>query len=268
MNAAPSRSKDSGALTEPAGDGLVRGLSRRLDYRRAGILPAWDVRLDSPLPSASNLLVVCPRKAGRMPACRGSGTSLARLKRQATGVFFGLLSLAAGSAGEQAPALRPPRGELGPSLWEQHRWLFLALTGIVLAGFAAGLWWRRRSRPAAETPPDALARQALLALQGRDDDEGLALEVSRILRGFLTTAFGLPHEELTTAEFDRALRSPPAASEELVTALVGLLRECDVKKFAPVKPPALPNLVARALELIDRVEAERKAPPVAVTANA
>ena len=182
----------------------------------------------------------------------------------ALGMAFSNAILQTSLAAEPAPELRPPRGTLMPSFWEQYAWLVSAFVLVVLVAVGAGLWWRRRAKPSAVTPPEVLARQALQALQGRTDDDALALDVSRILRGFLTAALGLPHAELTTSEFDRALRSHPAVSEELITALVGFLRECDVKKFAPVKPPAPPGLVARALELIDRVEAERKpAPPVA-----
>jgi hypothetical protein len=175
-----------------------------------------------------------------------------------------LLALRAVFAAEQAPVLRPPRGMLLPSFWEQHGGLLFGLAVVTLAVLAATFWWRRRPKASIVTPPEVLARRALQALQGRTEDDALALEVSRVLRGFLTAALGLPHAELTTAEFDGALHSRRAVSEELIPALVGFLRECDVKKFAPVQPPAPPGLVARALELIDRVQAERtSAPPVA-----
>jgi hypothetical protein len=155
-----------------------------------------------------------------------------------------------------------------PSFWEQYAGLVSAVVLVALAVVTAVFWWLHRPKASIVTPPDVLARQTLQALQGRTEDDALALEVSRILRGFLTAALGLPHAELTTAEFDGALRSHPVVSEELITALVGFLRECDVKKFAPVKPPAPPGLVARTLELIDRVQAGRKPAPTAAPPTA
>ena len=104
-------------------------------------------------------------------------------------------------------------------------------------------------------------RQALQALQNCPENEALALEVSHLFRRYVTDALELQHEEFTTPEFEAAVRAHPQGNEELAAAVGGWLRDCDVKKFAPVKPPAPLNLAARALELVQRIEKLRRRSP-------
>jgi hypothetical protein len=164
-------------------------------------------------------------------------------------------------AAEETNLLRPPRPLLGPPFWETYgRWVLAAMLAV-LAGVALVLWWRRRPKSIVVPSPAAVARQALRSLQGRPEDEALALDVSRLLRRYVIDALELPHAELTTAELDAVLQEKPRTRPELSAALLNFLRECDVKKFAPVKPPGPEGLVARALEFVNRIEAERQAPP-------
>lgn len=161
------------------------------------------------------------------------------------------------SAAEEVPSLRPPRGLFTPSLWEQHG--ALLITGIALtAGIAAFLIWRaRRPKPVAVVPAVLAARQALQSLQASPQDSALALTVSRILRHYLITALGLPDAELTTAEFEVVLRDHSRIGVNLAMQLIRFLRDCDVRKFAPMAPKSDSELAAKALELINQVETSR-----------
>ncbi len=173
-------------------------------------------------------------------------------------LYFTFLSSVAAAAEDDKLGLRPPRGELHPSFWEQHGWLIALAAIAILAGIGFWLRWRRRTSPAEALPPEVLARRALEALRGRAEDAVLAAEASRILRRYLVAAYGLPPEELTTTELREALQSHPQAGPELVAALSGFLRHCDERKFAPVPPAATITAVARALELVETVEAHRR----------
>jgi hypothetical protein len=180
---------------------------------------------------------------------------------------LGLPLLAATAwAAEETNQFRPPRPLLGPPFWEQHGTLVLVLGAVGLIGSALAVWWVRRPRQTAGVPAVARTRAALQALQGRAEDDALARDVSQILRRYVIDALELPHEELTTAELDAVLQDPPRTSPALAAALVDFLRECDVEKFAPLKPPTPRGFVARALDLVAQVEAERKPPPVQSTA--
>ena len=89
------------------------------------------------------------------------------------------------------------------------------------------------------------------------------MDVSQALRHYLVAALSFPSAELTTAEFAAALRDHPRVGTDLATQLTGFLRDCDVRKFAPVPPQSPSGLVAKALELISLVVAG--CAPVAVS---
>ena len=75
----------------------------------------------------------------------------------------------------------------------------------------------------------------------RQPEGGAVLSrVSQTLRLYLTAAFGLPPEELTSTEFCRLLRENPGVGPELSAGIGEFLRRCDERKFAPLAPqPAL-----------------------------
>ncbi len=81
--------------------------------------------------------------------------------------------------------------------------------------------------------------------------------VSQILRGYLATAFWLPQEELTTAEFCNVIGANQRVGAELAAAAGAFLRQCDVRKFAPGGPKVALAAVPRALQLLDQAEARR-----------
>ncbi len=170
---------------------------------------------------------------------------------------FSLACRSTFAAAEEIPTLRPPHDELHPSFWEQHGgWLVLA---FVVVASAVLLGWKllRRPKPEIVTPPEVLARRALEALRGRVEDMGLVVEVSQILRRYVVSAFQLPPHELTTAELQRAFQSQSQISATLTTAVIHFLSKCDERKFASVTTAALTGTVARALELVNDIEASR-----------
>jgi hypothetical protein len=177
-----------------------------------------------------------------------------------------LLTRTLSIAAEEAPILRPPRGPLVPSFWEQHGWLVTLAAGAVVVGAAGVIWRICRPKPVAVLPPAVVARDALRALQGCPEDDALVLRVSQVLRHYLTAALGISAVGLTTAELDAALRGHPRIGPELAARLSSFLRDCDVWKFAPVVPRAPPGFVSKALELVNQVEPERaqagSAPPI------
>jgi hypothetical protein len=164
-------------------------------------------------------------------------------------------------AEEAIPPLRPPRPALPPSFWAEHAWVVAVAAIVLLAGVAVWLNWLRRPKPVIITPPEVLARSAFESLRSRPEDVTLIAEVSHIFRHYVIAVFGLPPEEMTTTELQKALQSHPRAEPDLVSAMVSFLRRCDEWKFAPAPLVPESGVVATALELWEKIEAQRKAAP-------
>jgi hypothetical protein len=174
------------------------------------------------------------------------------------------------AAEEDIPKLRPPHDELQPSFWELHSWWTVVGIVLVLAALAFFIVWLRRPKPEEITPPEILARRALENLRERAEDAALVAEVTRILRRYILLAFGLPPDELTTAEIRRVLQHSMHTAPGLAVAITDFLRECDERKFAPIPPPPRTGVVDRALALLEKIEASQRqtistAPPVTGT---
>ena len=169
---------------------------------------------------------------------------------------------AALAADDPIPTLRPPHAELPPSYWELYGWLTVAGAALALAVLVLFIAWLLRPKPQEITSPKILARRALAALHRRAEDAGLIVEVSRILRHYVLSVFGLPAEELTTAEIRQALQNSAPIDPELAAAVTDFLRECDELKFAPspCPPSAQIGLVNRALALVEKIEASQNRP--------
>jgi hypothetical protein len=174
-------------------------------------------------------------------------------------VFSNLISeidkqVAAPDKSGKDQGLRPPKGLIPPSFWERYRiWVF-AGAGVLLTAACGLIWYVRRPLPDPVIPPELQARRDLEAA-AREPDPGVLLShLSRILRHYVTQAFGLPQEELTTREFAFSLRNHPGIPEELVKTLTSFLQQCDERKFSPTPPDQPSEPVAAALDLINKTE--------------
>jgi hypothetical protein len=182
---------------------------------------------------------------------------------------FGVWSFAAGATNSPdlgpIPPLRPPRSEIPPSFWEQHG-LWIVAGSLGFLALIGGLVWRlSRPRAARLMAPALLARQALEQLQQRPENGVVLSWVSQILRHYLNRAFGLPPEELTTAEFCDLIAKNEKIGPGLAADIDQFLRACDERKFAASLSENSLGASVQALKLIDRAEA-RLAEFVEVTA--
>jgi hypothetical protein len=161
---------------------------------------------------------------------------------------------------EEIPALRPPRGELPATFWEQYG-LWVVLGGILLLVIMSGvIWLVTRPKPPVIVPPAVVAREALEPLKQKAEDGLVLSKVSQVLRRYVAAAFGLPTGEFTTGEFCQELRSQERVGSELSSEVSVFLQECDRRKFAPdsaAAPVLPPGAVTRASRLIDQAEARR-----------
>ena len=81
----------------------------------------------------------------------------------------------------------------------------------------------------------------------------MVTEVSRQFRRYVAAVLSLPPEELTTTEFCQALGLRLAERPGLANEMMGLLRQCDERKFAPVAAAAPLGAAERAQELIGQL---------------
>jgi len=173
-------------------------------------------------------------------------------------MFFGWRTLsfagATNATEDGLPKLRPPQGEMPPTFWEQYGLIVVAGGVLSVLLLAVVIWWLTRPKPAAAPPPETLARQALEPLRGQPENGVLLSRVSRVLRRYLSAAFGLPPEQLTTTEFCDALASHAGAGPELAAAVTEFLRRCDERKFAPLPPAPALGAVETALKLTEMAQ--------------
>ena len=159
----------------------------------------------------------------------------------------------------EIPALRPPHAELAPTYWEQHGVAVVVCVVLFLALVGVAIWYLTRPKPPVVIPPEVLARKALEPLGQRAEDGALLSQVSHILHQYVTAAFNLPPEELTTAEFCRAIAGHEQVGADLSAALSEFLQKCDQRKFSPPAPAPPLSVVDQALKLIDQAQARRLA---------
>lgn len=161
------------------------------------------------------------------------------------------------SATGPLPPLAPPAPPLPPTFWQQHGTMLIAAGLILIALVAAILWFVLQARPPVAVPPEVLAREALTRLRGHPEDGRALSEISQILRRYLMAVLGLPHQELTTAEFSAFLAGQDKIDAGLAAAATGFLRECDERKFALTSPSVPLNGADRALAIIAEMEKQR-----------
>ncbi len=157
----------------------------------------------------------------------------------------------------EMPPLQPPYPELPPSLWEQYGLWLLGLGGLLatLVGFVVWRWLS--PKPPVLVPIEIQTRQQLETLRRQNEDGRILSQVSRCLRRYVTIAFQLPTEELTTSEFCRAMTAQSAIDPDLARVLCDFLRRCDELKFAPAgnSPPF--GAAEQALKLFEAGERRR-----------
>jgi hypothetical protein len=158
---------------------------------------------------------------------------------------------------EKIPPLRPPRGEIPPSFWEQHGGSILVWTVVGLGVIGAAIWFLMRPKAPVVVAPEAAARKALEKLREYPEDGAVLSRVSQVLRYYVTNAFELPQGEMTTAEFSRAITGHPRLGPALAQSLSDFLRACDERKFAHPSGMAPLDARARALELVEAAERRR-----------
>lgn len=153
--------------------------------------------------------------------------------------------------------LRPPRAAIPPSFWEQNgNWIVpMAIAGLL--AIALLVWYFTRPRPAAEIPPEVRARNELEALSKSPVDREVLCRTSQVLKAYLAEVFGLPKEEMTTAEFCKAFSAKTQAGEALLKNVCDFLRRSDQMKFAPGPVPSSGSVVPATLALIDQAESRR-----------
>lgn len=163
------------------------------------------------------------------------------------------------TAADILPDLYPPEELVKPTFWEQYGSL-MALAGLVMLALGWFIFlWLRRPRPVVEEPPAIRARRVLQELSLKPEDGEVAGQVSRTVRKYLLSAAALPPGELTSEEIAWRLQQDESFEQELRLKTVELLRQCDAVKFSTVPPRSPANLAARALALVDKIEARREA---------
>ena len=167
-----------------------------------------------------------------------------------------------GNATEEAiPKLRPPKSEMAPTFWEDYGLAAVVGGFLSLMLLAVVVWLLTRPKPVAATPPETLARRSLESLRGQPEDGLLLSRVSRILRRYLSAAFGLPPEQMTTTEFCVVLSAHPRVGTAIAGTAADFFRRCDERKFAPLPPPGALGAVETALKLVETAEQQLAAQP-------
>ena len=161
-------------------------------------------------------------------------------------------------AAAEFPELLPPHGEIPPTFVEQHSSEMIAGAGALLVVVGLLVFWLRRPRPIVVIPPAESARKSLEALRGKPEDGPLIAAVSQILRRYVVAAFTREQAELTNEELMRSLAANQRGLGETRAALGDFLGECDVQKFAPVRPSPPPGFVSRALGFVEKFESQRQ----------
>lgn len=166
-----------------------------------------------------------------------------------------LFALVTNETSAEITPLRPPRPELPPSFLEQHALTIGVASFLGLLLLAILIWFALRPRTIAETPPDQAARRELQSLQAHPQDPQLLTRVSHVVRRYLSRAFGLPEQELTTAEFCRALHEQERAGPALAEHAARVLQYWDEQKFSPNPPATQNDPVTEAGFIVDEGEA-------------
>jgi hypothetical protein len=162
-------------------------------------------------------------------------------------------------------------------------WVLLLLVALTAAGGAAYWWWLRQQADDETSPvpepdptvsPYEQAMTRLDALQNRELSDSSAVkhyfvELSTILRMYLSRRLDVSAMEHTTPEVVDALRMHPALSDAVIERIRGLLEQADQVKFADVRPaPTISRKAHTAVRsVIGSVEATQRPPEAERTAT-
>jgi len=136
----------------------------------------------------------------------------------------------------------------------------LIVSGVILLGLiCAGIWFMRRARPQVIVPPEVQVRAALESIAGQPETGAVLSTVSQSLRHYITAAFNLPLEELTTTEFCELISRNESIGLQLATAIAEFLRRGDQRKFAISTDSQPLEAVPQAFKIIEMSEARRAA---------
>jgi hypothetical protein len=157
------------------------------------------------------------------------------------------LTLAFSSVLENADSAEP-KPNPDPLPWPRGLWPWiisvaslLAVVGLVGAGtFALMRRGRRPSVPisvsAYRKAMDAIQRIEAAGWLERGDVDRFYTELSGVVRRYIEDRFGLRAPELTTEEFLQELTRRPVLVDAQRLALSHFLKQCDLVKFAKVRP--------------------------------
>jgi hypothetical protein len=159
-----------------------------------------------------------------------------------------------GASDLPASSLNPPRGEIPPSLWEQHGGWIIAGSILALAIIASCVWFLTRPKPEEKEACVVTARRDLQALIDKEEDSTLLVRTSQILHRYIAASFSMPGDQMTTREFCDGMFKNSELGVELARETSEFLQRCDVKKFAPAPPKGSLSAVATALAIVDRAE--------------
>ena len=138
-------------------------------------------------------------------------------------------------------------------------WMVVSVAVVVLLGVAAIVWavlWHIQNRPQPPPPtPCELALAALEALRGRMaqlEPHPFSIEVSDVLRLFVTREFRVRATQQTSPEFLAAATASPRFSEADKALLAAFLEKADLIKFARVQagPSDSEQLLEQALRFV------------------
>jgi hypothetical protein len=149
--------------------------------------------------------------------------------------------------GDEPDAARP-RPNPAPLDWPLG-WLFWVLfmsawLAILLAVLGGWMFWSSRPRkpiPSVPVSPYQKAMEGIRRIEvagylERGEVERFYTELSGVLRHYIEDRFGLHAPEQTTEEFLQELTGRPVLVERQRHALTGFLEQCDLVKFAKVRP--------------------------------
>lgn len=139
---------------------------------------------------------------------------------------------------ENAPLVAVP--------WPAWVWWAIGVGAVVVVGLLVwlGVWLARRKPQAPPPTPRQIALQALETLRakaGALEPYAFSIEVSDVLRTYVSGHFGLHATQQTSPEFLADISKAPQFTDDDRSLLAAFLERCDLLKFARVAAHAEEN---------------------------